>query len=143
MFATYLAPTEEVLNARRVRAVRLYRELPHTLLDGTPIVPSVRVARNIIEGWKKGLTFPTVVTEGDYRTVADIEAERAEMKARFELFCKEDGITLKDGLAYTLNSCECGCGKTVRRYYAPNAMAYPTWVLGGDCKDDPFASSFE
>ena len=143
MFATYLAPTEEVLNATSIQAVRLYREMPHRLLDGTPIVPSIRVARNIIEGWKKGLTFPTVVTEGDYRTVADVEAERAEKKARIEFFCKEDGITIKDGIAFDLNPCECGCGEMVRRYYAPNAMAYPTWVMGGDCEDDPFASSFE
>lgn len=143
MFATYLPPTQEILDQpNRIRAVRMYRDLPHTLLDGTRIVPSLSVCMGVIKAWKSGLRFPTVVEANSYETVEALETKKRLRAERFASFAKDDGLTMLFGtVAYDTVSCSC-CGKEVRRYYSPDAMDYPQWTMGGECSDDPFAEHF-
>jgi len=72
-FATYLPIPNELMDmwlmGDTLRALVLYKRLPHTLLNGTRVTPSYKSAKNIFKAAEHGLTVPVVIQTG-YRLVA-------------------------------------------------------------------------
>lgn len=130
---TYPVPSAEILSLGRVEAIRAYKLLEVTLLDGTEVRPNLRTAKLILDGARSGLLIPVVVTEGSY-TVVDREAEARYAEAavrkqeRFEMFMAEDGIT-ENPRAEEGRCSGCGESGTGKMHYAPDAMGWPTQVL--------------
>jgi hypothetical protein len=75
-FATYLPIPNELMDmwlmGDTLRALVLYKRLPHKLLDGTRVTPSYKSAKNIFKAVEHGITIPTVIQTG-YRLVAEQE----------------------------------------------------------------------
>ena len=67
-YATYLPVTQDILDLAKAglsKAARAYQQLPHKLNDGTEVVPSLTVARNILMFWELR-SFPVVISVGSY-----------------------------------------------------------------------------
>ena len=71
-FATYLPIPSDSLglwtSGQKAKAIAQYKRLPHKLLDGTRVAPSLKSARNIFKAAEHGLTMPVVIQTG-YRLV--------------------------------------------------------------------------
>jgi hypothetical protein len=71
--ATYLLPTSEIValvrKGNRARAMFLWVKMPHQLLNGVRIRPSLVTAQAMVQSVQLGIhTLPMCVCEGDYRT---------------------------------------------------------------------------
>lgn len=70
--ATYIVPTpgivELIQTGNRARAMFLWVKLPHRLLDGTRVRPSLKTAQAMVQSVQLGIhSIPMCIHEGDYR----------------------------------------------------------------------------
>lgn len=63
----FLPCPPECLDGPLVTALRRFRALPHTLIDGTPVVPTLRVSLRIVRCHRAGFPLlPVAIGPGDY-----------------------------------------------------------------------------
>jgi len=130
--ACWPVPSQEILNTweggGRIKAIKAYREAGSTLADGTEVVPSLSIAKQLIEvEVKHGLKLPVAIEEGHYQTRESLNREKAAEKLKYERFAK-----FMEDVTPGIFQDECdACGKhgEIQEMYAPDGMGYPTVVM--------------
>ena len=137
---TFPAPSASVVevatNGSTFRAARLWiDEARATLLDGSVVAPSTRLAVNVAKSIRAGMpALDVAVGDGEWQHAFRVDARKAAEKLRserFQAFMAEDEYP-EQGTGV----CDaCGLvGASVRNHYAPDAMGFPSLVLQ-DCID--------
>ena len=131
---TFPTPSKIVVDlisqGRRIQAAREWqKEARSALENGTLVAPTIELAMSVIKGLKKGLPPLDIAVEGNNYVDAfkvDESVAMQKLKAeRFAKFMEEDQMAeTGEGVCDT-----CGEAGSVKNFYAPDGMGYPTLVL--------------
>ena len=130
-FPTPSAAVVDLMNkGQRFKAAKEWqKEARATLDDGALVAPSISLAASVIRGLSRGIpALPIAVEGGNYVDAKDVEESVAAQKLKAERFAR---YMEEDQLAEFSNGvCDsCGATGTLKNFYAPDGMGYPTLVL--------------
>jgi len=131
---TFPTPSKSVIDfiavGQRLKAAREWQnEARSTLENGTIVAPTVALAVAVVKGLDNGLPpLNIAVEQGNYVDASQVDESVAMQKLKAERFAKymEEDQVPETGAGV----CDT-CGKlgSVKNYYAPDGMGYPTLVL--------------